>query len=310
MPSITITHGYSREHRPDLKQFVVDLMSTSDADVPLYFRAADGNEADKAVFADLIKDFKQQVDVDALFVADSALFSKENLQSLTGLSWLTRVPQTVKEAKRLLSELEESDFEASSVEGYKIAERQVSYGGILQCWLIVASDEAQTRSSKQQRKTLGKQGRAHNKALRALSRRTFHCQEDAEQAVEAFKKTLTLHRLEDIRITSEKRYLKRGRPTANTPFELRYHIQARLLRDEAAVHDKQTRSDSSLTRGGSSDPYADALSSPRMCSTLSALATTNSWLSTRHNKVPNEGFAFYVTRCSLPQACSSIRPRG
>lgn len=43
MPSISITYGYSRAHRPDLKQFVVDLMSTSDADVPLYFRAADGN---------------------------------------------------------------------------------------------------------------------------------------------------------------------------------------------------------------------------------------------------------------------------
>jgi transposase len=150
MPSITITYGYSRE-RPDLKQFIVDLMSVSDADAPLYFRAADGNEADKAVFADLINDFKQQRDVDALFVADSALYSQENLESMAGLSWLTRVPQTLTEAKRLLSELGEDDFEKSSLPGYNIAQRQVSYGGMLQRWLIVASDEAQRRVGKQLR---------------------------------------------------------------------------------------------------------------------------------------------------------------
>jgi transposase len=242
MPSITITHGYSREQRPDLKQFVVDLMSVSDADVPLYFRAADGNEADKAVFAELIEDFKEQVDFDALFVADSALFSQKNLQSLTGLSWLTRVPQTLNEAKRLLSELDEDDFTVSSVAGYRIAESQVVYGGITQRWLVIASDDAQTRAGKQQRKTLGKQGRAHDKALRALSRRSFHCEQDAKEAVEAFKKTLTLHRLEDVSIVSEKRYLMRGRPSADTPFELLYRVQARLLRDEAAIDDKQVRS--------------------------------------------------------------------
>lgn len=242
MPSITITYGYSREQRPDLKQFVLDLMSTSDADVPLYFRAADGNETDKAVFADLINDFKQQLDVDALFVADSALYSQENLESMAGLSWLTRVPQTLTEAKRLLSELDEDDFEKSSLPGYKIAERQVTYGGILQRWLVVASDDAQRRVGKQQGKTLGKQRRAHDKALRALSKRSFHCEQDAKQAVEAFEKTLTLHRLDDVSIVSEKRYLKRGRPTADSPFELRYRVQARLLRDEAAIDDKQTRS--------------------------------------------------------------------
>jgi len=242
MASITITHGYSREQRPDLKQFVVDLMSVSDADVPLYFRVADGNEADKAVFADLINDFKQQLDVDALFVADSALFSQENLESMAGLSWLTRVPQTLKEAKRLLSELDEDDFKESSLPGYEIAERQVSYGGIPQRWLVIASDDAQRRAGKQRGKTLGKQRRAHDKALRALSKRSFHCEQDAKQAVEAFRKTLTLHRLEDITISSEKRYLKRGRPSADTPFELLYRIQAKLLRDEKAVYDKQIRS--------------------------------------------------------------------
>ena len=47
---IYITQGYSRDHRPDLKQCVMDLIVSSDGDVPLFFRAGDGNESDKALF--------------------------------------------------------------------------------------------------------------------------------------------------------------------------------------------------------------------------------------------------------------------
>jgi transposase len=70
---IRITYGYSRERRPDLKQFVVDLMSTGDGRIPLFLRVADGNESDAAVFAELIKDFRARVNLDALFVAEAAL---------------------------------------------------------------------------------------------------------------------------------------------------------------------------------------------------------------------------------------------
>jgi transposase len=34
--TIHITYGYSREHRPDLKQFMVDLMCSKDGDIPFY----------------------------------------------------------------------------------------------------------------------------------------------------------------------------------------------------------------------------------------------------------------------------------
>jgi transposase len=47
--AIHITYGYSRDHRPDLKQFVVDLMCSGDSDIPLYLRVGDGNEADSSM---------------------------------------------------------------------------------------------------------------------------------------------------------------------------------------------------------------------------------------------------------------------
>lgn len=45
---ITITYGYSRDHRPDLKQFILDLICSGDGDVPLFLRVASGNESDSA----------------------------------------------------------------------------------------------------------------------------------------------------------------------------------------------------------------------------------------------------------------------
>jgi len=48
-----------------------------DGDIPLYLRVADGNESDSAIFAKLLADFKQQWQIDALFVADAALIPRE-----------------------------------------------------------------------------------------------------------------------------------------------------------------------------------------------------------------------------------------
>lgn len=38
--------------------------------MPLYLRVADGNEADKAVFAKVMHEFRQQLCLDALWVTD------------------------------------------------------------------------------------------------------------------------------------------------------------------------------------------------------------------------------------------------
>ena len=40
---IKIVHGYSRDKRPDLKQFIIDMIVTGDGDVPLYLKIDSGN---------------------------------------------------------------------------------------------------------------------------------------------------------------------------------------------------------------------------------------------------------------------------
>ena len=48
--AITITHGYSRDHRPDLKQAVLELMVSQDGGVPFVSKSWDGNTSDSEIF--------------------------------------------------------------------------------------------------------------------------------------------------------------------------------------------------------------------------------------------------------------------
>jgi transposase len=82
---IEITYGYSRDHRPDLKQFILDLICGGDGDVPLFLGVASGNESNNSIFASICQAFKNKLNLDSLMVADSALYTAPNLEMLTNL---------------------------------------------------------------------------------------------------------------------------------------------------------------------------------------------------------------------------------
>src|SRR6266699_2720458 len=44
---IAITYGYSRDHREDLKQWMLALATTHDGDIPVFLQPLDGNSSDK-----------------------------------------------------------------------------------------------------------------------------------------------------------------------------------------------------------------------------------------------------------------------
>jgi transposase len=48
--AITITHGYSKDHRPDLKQAVLELLVSQDGGVPFVSKSWDGNASDTKIF--------------------------------------------------------------------------------------------------------------------------------------------------------------------------------------------------------------------------------------------------------------------
>jgi transposase len=130
-----ITQGYSRDHRPDLKQCILDLIVSSDRDIPLFFRGESGNELDKAVFAQILVEYDKQIDFESIMmVADSPLYSESNLELSSNMKWISRVPLSIKKAKNFVKVLTSIELKPSEIKGYSYQE-EVSYGGIEQRWL-------------------------------------------------------------------------------------------------------------------------------------------------------------------------------
>lgn len=227
---IEITHGYSRDHRPDLKQFIVGLMCSGDGDIPLYLRVADGNEADQAMFAQILREFKQQWQLEALFVADAALYSEENLQQLNNLRWLSRVPATLATTKLLLEQMSEAAFADSEIEGYRIAECCSDYGSIGQRWLVVESQERKQADLCQLEKRLAKQLHKAQAERRQLSQQEFACAADALKAARRFAHQLRFYQLDELHLVESSRHARPGRPRKSVqPTQCYYQIHAILV---------------------------------------------------------------------------------
>lgn len=232
---IHITYGYSRDHRPDLKQFIIDLICSGDGDVPLYLRVADGNETDKAVFAQLMQEFRQQFSLHALMVADSALYSASNLKLVQGLRWISRVPLTVAEAKHLINELDAQQFVATGMPGYRIVERDSLYGGVPQKWIIVESEARKQADIKQLQSCLNKLEQQLNQQLTQLCAQDFRCEADALLAADRFAKKLKYHYLATVMVTKHSQHKKPGRPRKDAQPQVNYRLQATLALDQEAV---------------------------------------------------------------------------
>ncbi|MBP0026861.1 MAG: IS1634 family transposase [Roseofilum sp. Guam] len=132
---VNITYGCSRDHRPDLKQFMMELICTGDGDVPLWMKIGDGNESDQKQFAQSMKEFQKPFNLDSLMVADSALYTQENLEALRNTKWLSRVPMKIKAAQNLVQSEDSAQFTSSKTEGYSYREVGKTYGGIKQIFL-------------------------------------------------------------------------------------------------------------------------------------------------------------------------------
>jgi transposase len=78
-----ITYGYSKDHRPDLKQLLVTLTTSADGGVPVQFRCADGQTNDSQTHRETWEALRTVAGrPDFLYVADSKLCTRENMDHI------------------------------------------------------------------------------------------------------------------------------------------------------------------------------------------------------------------------------------
>ena len=166
-------------------------------------KMGDGNESDQKQFPLIIKEFKNQFNCDSLRVADSALSTQENLQLLTNIKWLSRVPFRIESATKLVENLDTSSLIQSHIQGYRYQgyqEVEKTYAGILQRWLVVESQKRRESNLKYLEKKIKNEDVEAQKKLQRLTSEKFACIPDAQKATkQLFPKCLS-HQLTGINI--------------------------------------------------------------------------------------------------------------
>lgn len=99
-PTLRITHGHNKDHRPDLKQILWILTVSADGAVPVHFRVADGNTTDDQTHIQTWTLLRRLVGrSDFLYVADCKLCTRLTLTHIAtqGGRFLTVLPRSRRE---------------------------------------------------------------------------------------------------------------------------------------------------------------------------------------------------------------------
>jgi len=226
--SINITYGHSKDNRPDLKQFLYGLIVAEG--VPISAKVMDGNTSDKTwnkeIITELANIFPQTIAKDMLYIADSAMVTKDALQKLMNqaVKFISRLPSTyklvdaLKEQALLANNWDQiGTFSANNnAAEYKVWETTETLYDHEYRFVVVHSSALAAKKAKTMDRTLAKEKISLAKQCQKLSERTFACEADAIAELSKFEKAQNkaLHTLlgRVYSITQSIKRQGRGRP--------------------------------------------------------------------------------------------------
>ena len=109
--AVKLVRGFSKDHRPDLRQLVYELSVTHDGAIPVLFKAHDGNRTDDSLHWDNWQTLRGLIGrSDFLYVADSKLCVSETLLNIDRNQgrFITIVPRTRGEVEDFQAKVEAS----------------------------------------------------------------------------------------------------------------------------------------------------------------------------------------------------------
>lgn len=237
---IEITHGFSKNHRPDLKQFVVSLVMSDD--LPVFIQALNGNTSDKNHFREIVQQYGRSLQEkwgeEKIWVWDSAAYSEKNLKVISeGYIWITRVPETLAEAKEVLEKSDMGKMRSTALSGYRLFSIELEYGGVEQRWIVVFSEKAFAREMKTLEKKIGKEKEKVEKEVWHFYNQEFYNEEDALKEVREMEKRWKYHKISATEVeTKRKRKGEgRGRPRRDEPTQTVYRVKITFAEDKSAV---------------------------------------------------------------------------
>jgi transposase len=230
----TITYGYSKDKRPDLKQFVFATLCVDRA-VPIWGTPEDGNASDKTVNNTLLSNIatflgKHGVAPGAyIYVADAALVTEDNLAVLGDTLFITRLPATYNECGRLITEaVAYNAWEDVGVlahtkptkhrpaTSYKVSEGEVTlYGTAYRAVVVHSSAQDQRRQQRLERDIQASYSMIQS-TVRTAAQQEYFCRADADAAAAQLRAVHTPYHLVDVTV-EERPVYGRGRPNSHQP---------------------------------------------------------------------------------------------
>jgi len=241
-----VTYGYSKDKRPDLKQFVLSTLCVDRA-VPIWGKPEDGNASDKTLNTTLLSEIARLlagygVQPGAyIYIADAALVTEDNLTALRDTWFITRLPATYSECGRIIEEAvarnpwEEVGGLAQTPPtkrrpgtSYKVAEGSVTlYGKPYRAVVVHSSSQDQRRQQHLERE-LQASSATLEATVRAATRQEYFCHADAEAAAAQLRALQSAYHWVEVEVKARPTYGP-GRPSQKQPRvvkALRYGLQS------------------------------------------------------------------------------------
>lgn len=220
---INIDFGHSKQKREDKKQIKMGIGVANGVIVDAKVLSGDMddktyNKENLEEVSSVLKRLNVSED-NFYYIADCALFSKENFQKAKNLKLITRMPETtkisntlIKEAlndKKNMNEIEITNAKGKSVQ-YFITEKTCNYEGInLKCAVCysVSLEKTKERTILKQVK---KENESIDKLFKVFKKRSFACIEDAEKEISSLSsKKLKKIKYHDVEVTVEMKEKKK-----------------------------------------------------------------------------------------------------
>jgi transposase len=234
---VAVTYGYSRDHREDLKQWMLALATTRQGDIPLYLHALDGNASDKVSLVAAVEALGEQLHGEGetpIFVADSGMYSAANMARLNRaqVRWISRVPETSVEAKAAVREADAAAWQQAG----ELWFAPVATAPRGQRWVVGRTVQGEERA----RATLARkaeQTRAEwEKTLWHLRVQRFACEPDAQAALAKQLSRLPEWLQVEAQLLAHPTHSRPGRPRKDTaPDGAVWHVEATVTLDAAAL---------------------------------------------------------------------------
>jgi len=252
---LKITHGHSKDHRPDLKQFLVSMLCV-DRNVPVFGKTEDGNGSDKTINNEILTSISKRMASHGLqpgafiYIADSAVVTQKNLLAIgDSILFISRLPASYKECLRVIEDAIEKDqwqdlgilSETKATvkrpaAHYKAYESEVELYGKKYRAVVIHS----SAHDKRRQKRIDRELKADRKVLedqcKQIYKKDFFCLTDVKAAQEELSKTKCKYYVLNTQIEQRPKY-KRGRPKGGIKEvkQMRYGLLATITEDEKSV---------------------------------------------------------------------------